>query len=113
MSKSFTLNYHTAKRKLISDFLLWRNTVTTKNRFDINNPFLNMLDKNVDLYKVYKSREKASDDWRMARQWTLMKSMIVLQKNWRCYIRTYSGIISIFMNMDMLCIGLVCMKKAM
>lgn len=53
MSKSFTLNYHTAKRKLISDFLLWRNTVTTKNRFDINNPFLNMLDKNVDLYKVY------------------------------------------------------------
>ena len=27
----------------------------------------------IDLYKVYKSREKASDDWRMARQWTLMK----------------------------------------
>ena len=27
----------------------------------------------TDLYKVYKSREKASDDWRMARQWTLMK----------------------------------------
>lgn len=32
-----------------------------------------VLSGTIDLYKVYKSREKASEDWRQARQWTLMK----------------------------------------
>ena len=53
MSRSFTQKDRIAKRNLISDFFLWRNTVNTRNRFDINNPFLKMLDNKVDLYKVY------------------------------------------------------------
>lgn len=46
-----------ARRQLRLDFATWRDTVNTKNRFDINNPFLHMLDSSRSLYQAVVTNE--------------------------------------------------------
>ncbi len=47
---------HEEKSQLNFDFNEWKHTVNSRNRFDINNPFLKNLDYNNSLYSSYVDR---------------------------------------------------------